>query len=81
MILGDAIIDEHGVSHEMLGLLKLETSFVDRKLHLGYRQLSSLSQHFDGSLRGHEFHYANTLSAKGFPLFSVQDADLSLIHI
>ena len=64
MTLGDAIIDEHGVSHEMLGLLNLETSFADRKLHLGYRQLSPLGPHFEGPLRGHEFHYASTLSAK-----------------
>ena len=75
MTLGDAIIDEHGVSHEMLGLLNLETSFADRKLHLGYRQLSPLGPHFEGPLRGHEFHYASTLSAKGFPLFSAKDAD------
>lgn len=75
MTLGDAIIDEDGVSHEMLGLLNLETSFADRKLHLGYRQLSPLGPHFEGPLRGHEFHYASTLSAKGFPLFSAKDAD------
>jgi cobyrinic acid a,c-diamide synthase len=75
MTLGDAIIDGDGVSHEMLGLLNLETSFADRKLHLGYRQLSPLGPHFEGPLRGHEFHYASTLSAKGFPLFSAKDAD------
>lgn len=75
MVLGDSIIDENGASHEMLGLLRLETSFVDRKLHLGYRQLSSLHTHFEGPLRGHEFHYASTLSANGLPLFSAKDAD------
>ena len=75
MVLGDTMIDESGDSHKMLGLLKLETSFADRKLHLGYRQLSSLGPHFKKPLRGHEFHYARTLSANGFPLFSAKDAD------
>ena len=75
MVLGKGIVDAKGVRHAMLGLLPLETSFQQQKLHLGYRKLTPLTSHFTGSLNGHEFHYATTLSAKGPPLFAVTDAD------
>ena len=38
MALGDGLIDAKGERHAMLGLLRLETSFAARKLHLGYRR-------------------------------------------
>ena len=38
MVLGDGLIDANGERHAMLGLLRLETSFAARKLHLGYRE-------------------------------------------
>ena len=47
MVLGNGLIDANGQRHEMLGLLPLETSFQHRKLHLGYRQLTPLSDHFN----------------------------------
>jgi len=74
MVLGSALTDSEGSTHEMLGLLDLETSFADRRLHLGYRQLIPLGGIFDDPLRGHEFHYATTLRANGQPLFSARDA-------
>ncbi len=75
MVLGEGLTDADGHRHAMLGLLQLETSFATRKLHLGYRKLSSQTGPFKGHFRGHEFHYATTLSAKGDTLFKAQDAE------
>ena len=73
MAMGEGLIDADGHRHQMLGLLKLETSFAKRKLHLGYRQLIPHAM-WDGPLNGHEFHYASTLKAEGDALFSAKDA-------
>ena len=75
MILGDSLTDAEGHVHPMAGLLRLETSFAARRLHLGYRHLEAGAGPFKGSWRGHEFHYATTLSARGDPLFAAQDAE------
>jgi cobyrinic acid a,c-diamide synthase len=74
MVLGDGMIDAAGQRHKMAGLLGLETSFETRKLHLGYRAVHSDCGLFQGSWRGHEFHYATTLKAEGKPLFKAKDA-------
>ncbi len=37
MVLGRGLVDAAGTRHAMAGLLPLETSFAERKLHLGYR--------------------------------------------
>ncbi|WP_306152593.1 cobyrinate a,c-diamide synthase [Roseovarius sp. MMSF_3281] len=74
MVLGDGLIDAAGTRHEMAGLLRLETSFAQRKLHLGYRSLHALRGAFPGSHAGHEFHYASTLRAEGEALFHARDA-------
>lgn len=58
MVLGEALIDEHGTLHKMAGLLPLTTSFAHRKLQLGYRALKPLSGPWTKPLRGHEFHYS-----------------------
>jgi cobyrinic acid a,c-diamide synthase len=78
MMLGEALTDAGGQAHRMAGLLPLATSFAERRLHLGYRSLTLLQ---DGPLgktgerfRGHEFHYATTLSADGETLFTVADS-------
>lgn len=75
MTLGDVLIDADGTPHQMAGLLRLETSFAKRKLHLGYRDLTPLTGPFKAPLKAHEFHYATTLSAKGQPLFAAKDAE------
>jgi cobyrinic acid a,c-diamide synthase len=75
MVLGEGLIDAEGHRHEMAGLLRLETSFAKRKLHLGYRQLSALAGPFSGSLTAHEFHYASTISSTGAPLFKAKNAE------
>ena len=79
MVLGKSLTDADGVTHPMAGLLPLETSFAQRRLHLGYRTLTTGSAPFAGQWTGrwtgHEFHYATTLRAEGPPLFEAQDAE------
>ncbi len=58
MVLGESLTDASGTAHPMVDLLPLETSFKDRKLHLGYRQLMPENAPWSMPLRGHEFHYA-----------------------
>jgi cobyrinic acid a,c-diamide synthase len=78
MMLGAGLTDAAGVRHEMAGLLGNETSFADRKLHLGYREARLIAASPLGpagsTLRGHEFHYATvTLAGNDAPLFDVVD--------
>ena len=79
MALGKAIVDADGVRHAMAGLLPLVTSFAERRLHLGYRQVSTTTATPLGGrrsrFRGHEFHYATTLSeGPGEALFHAANA-------
>lgn len=78
MVLGEGLEDAGGVRHAMAGLLRLETSFARRRLHLGYRRARLRA---DGALgkagtevAGHEFHYASILSAGDEPLVDCRDA-------
>lgn len=75
MVMGDGFIDADGTRHEMAGLLRLETSFVQRKLHLGYRTVTGTQGPFAGHWAAHEFHYATTIKAEGDALFTAQDAE------
>ncbi len=75
MVLGRGLVDAEGARHEMAGLLPLETSFAERRRHLGYRRArlaadSPLGPKGTG-FAGHEFHYA-TIAAEGpgTPLFA-----------
>ncbi len=75
MVLGDALNDKQGASHTMAGLLPLTTSFANRKLSLGYRQLKSINAPWSVPVRGHEFHYSTIANqGGGLPLFQAQDA-------
>ncbi|EJN03944.1 cobyrinate a,c-diamide synthase [Phyllobacterium sp. YR531] len=76
MVLGQSIEDGTGKTHEMLGLLPVETSFAKRKMHLGYRRMEPLEgSPFKSALRGHEFHYASIVrEGKAERLFHVRDA-------
>jgi len=79
MVLGRGLTDADGRRHAMAGLLTLETSFQERRLALGYRQVRLAG---DGPLgkagaafRGHEFHYCRVVSEEAEqPLFSARDA-------
>lgn len=79
MVLGKSLCDAKGISHAMMALLPLETSFFDRKLHLGYRQVEIRQSCKLGApgtrLRGHEFHYASTVQADGEGWLWAQTAD------
>ncbi len=75
MVMGDGMVDAGGARHRMLGLLRLETSFEKRRLHIGYRKLTALRGPFPGDFTGHEFHYTTTLASEGTPLFAVRTAE------
>lgn len=71
MYLGKEMIGENGMSEEMCGIFNFATTFQNKKLHLGYRQIE-----FNGFvLKGHEFHYSN-LIRQGTPApgFTVKNA-------
>jgi cobyrinic acid a,c-diamide synthase len=80
MVLGEGLIDAHGVRHAMSGLLGHVTSFEQRKLHLGYRQTRLLSDCALGKggsvIRGHEFHYASLIEmGNDAPLAEIADGE------
>ena len=76
MVLGTGITDASGNRFDMAGLLDVETSFANKKRHLGYRKFTPVEPFFwDGPFLGHEFHYTNVVSASGAPLFIVHDAN------
>jgi len=78
MALGQGLVDAGGVRHRMAALLPVETSFAERKLHLGYREIASDAATPLGPagtrFRGHEFHYARETGGEGEPLFRAHDA-------
>jgi len=79
MALGQGIVDASGVRHAMAGLLGHETSFARRKMNLGYREATLLAPSPIGAagsvIRGHEFHYASTISpGADAPLAALRDA-------
>jgi cobyrinic acid a,c-diamide synthase len=78
MVLGHGLVDAEGTRHAMAGLLGLETSFAAPRLHLGYRTITTAVATPLGAtgtqLRGHEFHYAATLSEAGAPFAHAGDA-------
>ncbi|WP_119458934.1 cobyrinate a,c-diamide synthase [Rhodospirillaceae bacterium SYSU D60014] len=79
MTLGAGLVDAEGRRHAMAGLLPLEASFADRRLHLGYRQARLAGACALGdpgqAFRGHEFHYASIVDeGDGKPLFECRDA-------
>lgn len=78
MVLGRGIEDARGAAHAMAGLLRLETSFAKRSLHLGYRRARLRTDCVLGSagteIMGHEFHYASTLAVDEDALVECRDA-------
>lgn len=80
MVLGQGLEDSTGERHAMVGLLPLATSFVRRKLTLGYRRAVTLAAGPLGPagsvFMGHEFHYAVILEeGPGTALFACTDAE------
>ena len=76
MVLGNGLVAADGSRHAMAGLLPVETSFAQRKLHLGYRRLRPRGAlPWDRPLTAHEFHYASLVDeGPGDALFDAEDA-------
>ena len=79
MVLGEALVDGDAHAHEMAGLLPLTSSFAERRLHLGYRRVTTLARSPLGDrgavYRGHEFHYTGiTSEGSGDNLLEVANA-------
>ena len=79
MVLGQVLIDGDGIGHAMAGLLPVQTSFAEPRLHLGYRIAALATACALGAkgrfFRGHEFHYASVAGEAGLdPLFECADA-------
>ncbi len=79
MVLGAGLTDREGARHAMAGLLPLESSFAEPRLHLGYRQARVIAEgplgEAGAAYRGHEFHYASVIGeGPGEPLFDCVDA-------
>ncbi|GBR10342.1 cobyrinate a,c-diamide synthase [Acetobacter oeni] len=79
MAMGVGLVDAQGIRHAMAGLLGLETSFAQRRIHLGYR-LATLHAPIPGydagqQLRGHEFHYATITRQRDEMLAHTLDAN------
>lgn len=80
MVLGRGLTDASGARHAMAGLLPIETSFAEPRLHLGYRTAQLVDAGPLGqrgtAFRGHEFHYATIAQEGSCPaLFETGDAD------
>ncbi|MBO0334166.1 cobyrinate a,c-diamide synthase [Sneathiella sp. CAU 1612] len=80
MVLGESLIDRRGKCRKMLGLLPVETSFANPKLHLGYRNARLNDNCILGNINepysAHEFHYATLTRSDAAPsLFSISDAN------
>ena len=79
MVLGQTLTDAEGHEWPMADLLSVKTSFAKRKMTLGYRDATLLTDTPLGKkgahLRGHEFHYATILDmGSDLPFATVIDA-------
>jgi cobyrinic acid a,c-diamide synthase len=79
MVLGNGLEAADGQRYAMAGLLGLETSFLKRRLHLGYRKAVLRADCTIGktgtTILGHEFHYASILANSDEPLADIVGAD------
>ena len=76
MLLGEGLTGADGARHRMLGFLPLETSFAEKKRHLGYRRLKGAAgSPFPDRYTAHEFHYSTVeRQGAGQALFAAEDA-------
>ncbi|ASQ89809.1 cobyrinic acid a,c-diamide synthase [Prosthecochloris sp. GSB1] len=97
MYLAGTLTDREGRSHSMCGVLDMDISMQDSRLHLGYRKVKLHDTAYGRELRGHEFHYsriirggspehaASVASARDKPLdtgfFRYRNTFASYIHL
>ena len=80
MVLGETLTDAAGTLHPMAGLLGASFSFAERRMNLGYREVTLAADCCLGPAgaraRGHEFHYATMAqgSEPDAPLVVARDA-------
>jgi len=58
MYLAGAMTDREGQRYPMCGVLDMDISMQDARLHLGYRKVKLHDRAYGRELRGHEFHYS-----------------------
>ncbi len=79
MVLGAGLVDSEGHRHALAGLLPLEASFAEPRLHIGYRHARAAAGPLAGAYAGHEFHFARALAeaqdTDAEPLFALSDAE------
>lgn len=76
MALGESLVDKHGTSHAMSGLLPVVTRIDRPKRVLGYRcLLHKGALPWPSALNGHEFHYSSARQTGLPPLFEALDAE------
>ncbi|WP_150275214.1 cobyrinate a,c-diamide synthase [Paenibacillus tepidiphilus] len=65
MVLARSLTDRAGARHEMAGIIPAATIMRERRVALGYREVTALQDHLllrEGEcLRGHEFHYSEMI--------------------
>jgi cobyrinic acid a,c-diamide synthase len=75
MVLGRALTDASGSTHEMLGLLPHDIRIDAPRRTLGYRRLThSGPLPWPKNLTGHEFHYSSESGPASQPLFAAANA-------
>lgn len=75
MALGDVLVDQAGVPHQMAGLLPVVTRIDRPRRVLGYRRIVHHSPlPWPERLAGHEFHYSSARQSRLPPLFFATDA-------
>ncbi|MEM7239483.1 MAG: cobyrinate a,c-diamide synthase, partial [Pseudomonadota bacterium] len=75
MVLGEHLVDQDGIAHDMFGALRLVTSFQRKTRHLGYRTVEGDTP-FGDRFAAHEFHYTSVVKERGIPLFpTVRDGE------
>lgn len=80
MVLGQTLVDAAGTTHRMAGLLSPSFSFAERRMTLGYREVTLDADCCLGpartALRGHAFHYATMRDGDvpDAPLVTARDA-------
>lgn len=79
MVLGRTLVDAEGTGHAMAGLLPVDTSFAQRKLHLGYRRARwrRAVPFADAGTEtwGHEYHHVSVVAADDADLADMADGE------